>query len=118
MKKFLVMIIAVAFVFGLASLAFSETITRIAGDRITVRDDKGKEKIIKSSANRFKVGDKVKLRVSDGRTWLDPQPEPPKPEPIKPAALGHSDLQKKVRATPEAPPPPPPPPPPDKPKLK
>lgn len=115
MKKVLIMTIAVTFVFALANLASAETVTRIVGSKITVRDAAGKEKTIESTAKGLKVGDKVKLTVRNGRTWLDPQPEPPSPEQIKPANLGNPVIQKKGFATPEAPYPPPPPP--DKPKL-
>jgi hypothetical protein len=115
MKKVFVMPIAVASVLCLASIVCAETITRIAGSRITVRDSRGNEKTIEGTAKGFKVGDKVKLMVRDGRTWLDPQPEPPSPRQIKPTSLDRSTLQKKVHASPEAPPPPPPP---DRPKLK
>lgn len=112
MKKVLIMTIATAFVFGLASLAFAEMITRIVGSQITVRDATGNEKTIESNAKGLKVGDKVKLTVRDGRTWLDPQPEPPMTKPVD---LKSSVLQKKGHASPEAPPPPPPP---DSQKLK
>ena len=101
MKKVLIMTSAMAIVFGLASLAVAETVTRIVGNKITVRDNAGKVQTIVSTAKGLKVGDKVKLTVRDGRTWLDPQPEPPSPLQI---------LQK-TGATPEAPPSP-------KPKLK
>lgn len=118
MKKIYVMPITVVSVFCLASLACAETVTRIVGNRITVRDSRGNQKTVEGIAQGFKVGDRVKLVVRDGRTWLDPQPEPPSPRQIKPAGLKPSVLHGKVHATPEAPPPPPPPPPPDKPKLK
>lgn len=115
MKKVLIMAMAVAFVFSLASLSSAETITRIVGSKITVRDAAGREQTIESTVKGLKVGDKVKLTVRNGRTWLDPQPEPPIPEWSKPANLGNPVMQKKEFATPEAPYPPPPPP--DKPKL-
>jgi hypothetical protein len=111
MKKVFIVTIAIAFVFGLASLAVAETITRIVGNQITVKDATGKEKTIESTAKGLKVGDKVKLTVRGGRTWLDPQPEPPMTKPVD---LKSSVLQKKGHASPEAPPPPPPP---DRPKL-
>lgn len=114
MKKVLIITIAMAFVFGLASLAVAETVTRIVGNQITVRDATGKEKTIESTVKGLKVGDTVKLSVIDGRTWINPQPEPPGYQRIKPANPGSSVLQKKGHASPEAPPPPPPP---EKPKL-
>lgn len=114
MKKVLIMTISMAFVFGMANLAVAETITRIVGNQITVKDATGKAKTIESTVKGLKVGDTVKLSVIDGRTWINPQPEPPGYQRIKPANLGSSVLQKKGHASPEAPPPPPPP---DKPKL-
>ena len=56
------------------------TITKIAGNKITVMDDTGKVRTIESNVKSLKVGDKVKVTTSDGLTWLNPQPEPPMPE--------------------------------------
>ncbi|RQW85295.1 MAG: hypothetical protein EHM79_12060 [Geobacter sp.] len=84
MKKVLIMTIAMACVFGLASLAVAETVTRIVGNQITVKDATGKEKTIASTVKGLKVGDTVKLKVIDGRTWINPQPEPPGNQQIKP----------------------------------
>lgn len=114
MKKVLVLTIAGAFTFSLAGLTFADTITRISGNRITARDSMGREKTVEGRAKGFKVGDKVK--VKNGRIWLDPQPEPPAPRKVNPAALKNPGLKNKAPASPEAPPPPPPPP--DKPKMK
>jgi hypothetical protein len=114
MKKILSMTIAVTFVFGLANLAVAETVTRIVGSKITVRDGTGKEKTIESTVKGLKVGDTVKLSVIDGRTWINPQPEPPGNQQIKSANVGCPIIQKKGHASPEAPPPPPPP---ERPKL-
>jgi hypothetical protein len=116
MKKRLVMAITATSIIGVASLACAETVTRIAGSRITVRDARGNEKTIEGSAKGLKVGDKVRLRVKDGRTWLDPQPEPPRPWQTRQGNMKPSAQRQKVHATPEAPPPPPPPP--GKPQLK
>lgn len=80
MKKSFIMIIAVAFVFGLSSMAFADTITKIAGNKITVMDDAGKVRTIESKVKGLKVGDKVKVTTRDGLTWLNPQPEPPSPQ--------------------------------------
>jgi hypothetical protein len=108
MKKLCMMILAMTFC--LAKLADSETITKIVGSKITVKDDVGIENTIESAAQGLKVGDKVTLTVKDGRTWLNPQPEPPKPVKVNPTELKGSALQTKgAYATPEAPPPPPPP---------
>lgn len=114
MKKLRSVAIAVAFVFGVGSLASAETITRIAGSKITVRDDAGNEKTVESTVPGLKVGDKVRLTVRNGRTWLNPQPEPPSPVQVNPAGMKRSVLEKKGYASPEAPPPPPPP---ERPKL-
>lgn len=115
MKKRLVMTIAIASVVVLSGLACAETVTRIAGNRITVRDSKGNERTIEGTSKGLKVGDRVRLMSRGGRTWLDPQPEPPSPREIKPANQKPSALNKKLQVTPEAPPPPSPP---DKLKLK
>ena len=121
MKKILVLLSVAVFVVGLAGLAFAETVTKIVGNNVTVRDDMGREKTIESHLKGLKVGDKVKLTAKDGLTWLNPQPEPPKPpdptklEKIKPVDLKNSVLQKKGISTPEQPTPPPPS---ESPKLK
>lgn len=80
MKKIFIMIIAVAFVFGLSSMAFADTITKIAGNKITVKDDTGKVRTIESKEKGLKVGDKVKVTTKNGVTWLNPQPDPPSPQ--------------------------------------
>ena len=55
------------------------TITKIAGNKITVMDDMGKVRTIESNVKGLKVGDKVKVTMRNGLTWLNPQPEPPIP---------------------------------------
>lgn len=109
MKKILILIFMGTFVVSLTSLAWAETITKIVGNKVTVADDMGKEKTIEGIFKGLKVGDKVKLTVKDGRTWLNPQPEPPIPSQIKPGDMKSSVQKNKVPSTPEAPPPPPPP---------
>jgi hypothetical protein len=106
MKKIFIMILAAAFVFGLSSLTFADTITKIAGNKITVMDDMGKVRTIESNVKGLKVGDKVKVTMRNGLTWLNPQPEPPKPAvEINP----RGSIQKNaVPTTPEQPTPPPP----------
>lgn len=101
MKKFVVMIIAVTFIFCLSGLSFADTITKIEGNKITVMDDTGKTKTIESNAKGLKVGDKVRIKMKNGINWLDPQPEPPMD--LKAKAKGIN----KAPSTPEAPPPPP-----------
>lgn len=59
------------------------TIIKIIGTKITVRDDKGKERIIESNRPGLKIGDKVKVTTRNGLTWLNPQPEPPVPAQMK-----------------------------------
>ena len=103
MKKIVVMIIAVTFVFCVSNLAFAEKVTKIEGNKITVMDDTGKTKTIVSNVQGLKVGDKVRVKTKNGINWLDPQPEPPMD--LKSKAKGLN----KVPSTPEAPPPPPPP---------
>ena len=69
------------------------TIIKIEGNKITVRNETGMEKIITGNFTGLKIGGKVKVTTRDGRTWLNPQPEPPAPK-YNPAAGG---------STPEAP---------------
>lgn len=60
------------------------TIVKIEGSKITVRNDKGIEKIITGNIYGLKIGSKVMVTTRDGRTWLNPQPEPPAPVNTKP----------------------------------
>lgn len=69
------------------------TIIKIEGNKITVRNETGMEKIITGNFTGLKIGGKVNVTTRDGRTWLNPQPEPPAPK-YNPAAGG---------STPEAP---------------
>jgi hypothetical protein len=82
------------------------TIIKIDGAKITVMDDKGGEKIVTGIIAGLKTGGKVKVTTRNGRTWLNPQPEPPKPAvEISP----RGSIQKNaVPTTPEQPTPPPP----------
>lgn len=68
---------------GKAKLGINEsyigTITKIEGTRITVKNVNGIEKIVTGNFQGLKIGDKVKVTTREGRTWLNPQPEPPKP---------------------------------------
>jgi hypothetical protein len=61
------------------------TIIKIEGNKITVRDGKGIEKIITGAIAGLKIGSKVKVTTRNGLTWLNPQPEPPAPK-YNPAA--------------------------------
>ena len=69
---------------GKASIAVNEsyigTIIKIEGNKISVRDDKGIVKIVTGNILGLKIGSKVKVSTRDGRTWLNPQPEPPSPK--------------------------------------
>lgn len=55
------------------------TIVKIEGNKITVRNETGAEKIITGNFPGLKPGSRVKVTTRDGRTWLNPQPEPPVP---------------------------------------
>ena len=61
------------------------TIIKIEGNKITVRDDRGIEKIVTGAIAGLKIGSKVKVTTKNGLTWLNPQPEPPAPK-YNPAA--------------------------------
>ncbi len=63
MKKIAVTVIALTFVFTIASLGFAEDefqmkgiVTKINGNQITIKDDKGKEITVEGNANYIKVG--------------------------------------------------------------
>lgn len=56
------------------------TITKIEGTKITVKNSNGVEKIVTGNFQGLKIGAKVKVTTRDGRTWLNPQPEPPSPK--------------------------------------
>jgi hypothetical protein len=60
------------------------TIIKIEGNRITVRNEKGVDNIVTGNFAGLKVGGKVKVTTRNGRTWLNPQPEPPLPAKTKP----------------------------------
>lgn len=62
------------------------TIVKIEGNNITVRNDKGIEKIVTGKFTGLKVGGKVKVSTKNGLTWLNPQPEPPLPSKANPLA--------------------------------
>jgi hypothetical protein len=54
---------------------------------IKIKDYGGRGDIKKIIAVNFpglKIGGKVKVTTRDGRTWLNPQPEPPLPAKAKP----------------------------------
>jgi hypothetical protein len=72
MKKILVLIVAVAFIFSVTSFCLAESwtgnITDIRGDKITIKDDKGKLRTVNKSTGcsgcagmDLKVGNKVSV---------------------------------------------------------
>ncbi|MCX8028187.1 MAG: hypothetical protein N3A62_10110 [Thermodesulfovibrionales bacterium] len=69
MKKVLALIIAVIFTLTLTVFAFAAetkgTISKIDGNKITVKDEAGKESTIEGDAKGLKVGDKVTIK--DGK---------------------------------------------------
>lgn len=107
MKKGSMMMLLLALLFGLASVGFAATVTKVDGDKITVKDDKGVEKIFTGNKAGLKIGDTV--TVKDGKVIktgssrassnLNPQPEPPTPT----SAFPKGPDQKKMTSTPEAP---------------
>jgi hypothetical protein len=71
MKKIAVTVIALTFVFALANLSFAANdyqtkgiVTKINGNQITIKDDKGKETTIEGNANGIKAGDKILVTVT------------------------------------------------------
>ena len=71
MKKIAVTIIAITFIFALASLSFAANefqtkgvVTRINGNQITIKDDQGKETTVAGNANGIKAGDKINVTVT------------------------------------------------------
>jgi hypothetical protein len=70
MKKILLLSIALTFVFALANLSFAANeyqtkgiVTKINGNQITIKDDKGKETTFEGNANGIKAGDKILVTV-------------------------------------------------------
>ena len=69
MKKITVAVIALIFVFFAASLGFAAnefqimgTVTKIKGDQITIKDDKGKEITVEARVSDIKVGEPIILK--------------------------------------------------------
>jgi hypothetical protein len=80
MKKTALAAIAVIFVFTLAKFSFAAndfeikgTVTKINGNRITIKDDQGKEVSILGNPNGIRTGDKILVNVS-----IRPQESPRK----------------------------------------
>ncbi len=73
-KKLIVLLMAMVFTLGVVGLSFSAqdikgTVSKIEGDKVTIKDDMGKEQTVKvkdlGSLKEIKVGDKV--MVKDGK---------------------------------------------------
>ena len=73
-KKLIILLMAAIFTLGVAGLSFSAqevkgTVSKIEGNKLTIADDMGKEKIVKvkdlESLKEVKVGDRV--LVKDGK---------------------------------------------------
>jgi hypothetical protein len=65
-KKIIALLIALVFTFGLIGISFAEglvgTITKIEGDKITIRDNAGKlTTVVVTNATKLKIGNKVKI---------------------------------------------------------
>jgi hypothetical protein len=71
MKKVVITTIAVVFAFTVASLSFAAdayqtkgTVTKINGNQITIKDEKGKETTFEGFTSGIKAGDKVLVAVT------------------------------------------------------
>ena len=73
-KKLIILLMAVVFTLGVAGLSFSAeeikgVVSKIEGNKLTIADDMGKEKIVKvkdlESLKEIKVSDRV--LVKDGK---------------------------------------------------
>lgn len=69
MKKVIALLVAVLFTLSLTAFAFASevqgTVSKIDGNKITVKDSAGKEVTAEGDAKGLKVGDKV--TVKDGK---------------------------------------------------
>jgi outer membrane lipoprotein SlyB len=69
MKKILVLLVAVIFTVAVAGISFAAdvkgAISKIEGNKITVKAADGKETTVEGDAKGFKVGDKI--MVKDGK---------------------------------------------------
>ncbi len=97
MKKIFVVITMMAFIFGAMQLGLAGekifkygTITKIQGDKITFKDDKGQEHVFQGKSKGLKVGDKV--RASDGQieswSWGMTPGKVEAPSKVEPKPLG------------------------------
>ena len=69
MKKILVLLVALVFTLGVVGLSFAAdmkgTVSKIEGNKITVKGADGKETTVEGDAKGCKVGDKVTIK--DGK---------------------------------------------------
>lgn len=85
MKKIVVTLVLMVFVLVMASFSFADNavllkgvITKISGNKITIKDDAGKEIVVEGSLKGIKVGDLIQLKgeifkVGSMRTELNAQ---------------------------------------------
>ena len=89
MKKMFVLITMLAFTFGATQpgLAgekiFHGTITKIQGDKITIKNDKGQEQVFQGKSKGLKVGDTVRAKDNQIEWFSGTQPGN-----VEPKALG------------------------------
>lgn len=69
MKNILLTLMLTAFVLGVASFSFADNevrlngvITKVSGNKITIKDDAGKETVVEGSLKGIKVGDLIQLK--------------------------------------------------------
>lgn len=68
MRKALALVIAMVFTLGVVGLSFAQdakgTVTKVAGKKITVKDDKGKETTVEvKDTAKAKAGDTVEIKA-------------------------------------------------------
>ncbi|MCX8029950.1 MAG: hypothetical protein N3A59_00025 [Thermodesulfovibrionales bacterium] len=67
-KSIIALMVAIIFTMGLVSMAFAAaevkgTVSKVEGNKVTVKDDKGKETTVEvKDAKDVKVGDKVTIK--------------------------------------------------------
>jgi membrane-associated protease RseP (regulator of RpoE activity) len=68
MKKLFFVMVTLAFILGVSSFGFaasdefSGVVTKISGDKVTVKDAKGQEKTVTTDSKALKVGEKVMIK--------------------------------------------------------
>lgn len=82
-KSVIALVIAIIFTFGVATMGLAAaevkgTVTKIDGNKVTVKDDKGKETTVEvKEVKDIKVGDKVTIK---GGVVTKDKPKKKKPE--------------------------------------